>query len=644
MLKSVSIEEIDHLLHELERLAHSASRKRFFDTALERLRFLLSAQGACVRVRATPEQWVTIAQSGSVHADPLDPLPEQAAQVEFWTSADRRILAVPIRKLPDGEAQWQRGALLIELDQPPSQSEAVELARLCDAFAEVLAMRQWSELEDLLDRRWLSFQKSLAYLANSNSVEEAAYSIVNDLAALVKADRVSLVQAGALAPPRMLAISGVIQPNRKAAATLAMGKICQESIQQQLPLARHVAQQDALEGKNELPSGPSQHLLDNYVCIPIVSHRGSRETECSVAVLVEWSEYDGFVFGCGTLNYVLPAFAASWVQHQRWLSIPSAVRRMFAFRRPGGLKQWKHRGSRLAVALLLGLMLLAALNIPTRLRIEAQGTLQPVEQRIVFAPLDGIVEQIVAGDGQQVAAGEPLLEMRSPMLEIEIQQVQGEIRANAEKRDGLHVAINQSANDTIAHALQSKLSSEIRELETQLETLEQKQLALLNEWRKLTITSPIAGVVVARQIERLLDSRPVRRGDSLLRVVQLNGPWQLELLVADRDAGYVKRKMFQGHESSSGAIPATAPRQIDFVVASQPDQPLRAQATWMSESARSPQGEEVVVDVLADVDEAVAARGHMGATVSAYFDCGQKPFWFVWSRPMLEAIQRRLWF
>ncbi|MEZ6137196.1 MAG: hypothetical protein R3C53_20085 [Pirellulaceae bacterium] len=53
MLEPVTIEEIDQLLSELEQLAHStASRQRFYESALERLQFLLGAvsgQSCCER-------------------------------------------------------------------------------------------------------------------------------------------------------------------------------------------------------------------------------------------------------------------------------------------------------------------------------------------------------------------------------------------------------------------------------------------------------------------------------------------------------------------------------------------------------------------------------------------------------------------
>lgn len=671
MLNSISIEEIDRLLEELERASHASSRRKFFDSALERLKFLLRARGVCILMRAASEQWIPVARLGVLAGHYLDSFRSPSSTQAFWTSRDLRFLAVPIRKLAEADSQWHRGAVAIEFEQAPSSSEIDELAKLCDAFAEVLALRQWSELEELLDHKWLSFQRSLTELANTSSLGEAAVSIVNDLAALLNADRVALTR---LSPTGIetLAVSGVVRLERKAEAAIAIRDISRNAMERLRPISQHMPRKSPT-GENDRPhsttasksasksastttstaathsaSLPNEHragLLENYLCLPLAAPTRRGRPLATAAVLIEWNEYESFLLGTGTLNYMFPAFAASWLQHQRWLAVPYAVRRMFGAMQPGHLSRWT--GKLVRVAGLAACIAAAgwALCLPASLRIEAEGSLQPATQRVVFAPLDGVIEQILVRDGQEVKAGDKLAEMRSPMLEIQLQEVQGEMRANAEKRDGLNVAINQLANENpSAYALQSKFSSEIRELETQLQTLEQKQDAIRIEQRKLSLTAPIDGLVIARQIERFLKSRPVRRGDALLRVVQLDGPWHLELTVADQDAGYLKRKLFAASTTTSGAIAPKAPRELEFVIASQPTEKLTARATWMSQTARNPQGTAVVIDLLAEVDEAVAARGHMGATVYAYVDCGPQPFWFVWSRPLIEAIQRKLWF
>ncbi len=528
-----------------------------------------------------------------------------------------------------------------------------EVVQLCHAFVEVLAMRQWFEQEDLLDDKWLSFQQSLAGLAAGQSMEESAYTIVNDLAVLLAADRVSLAQRQPSAKTRVLAISGVIKPEPCAARVLAIHRLCAQAIEQGKPLTEHVA------FGSSTAAGPAttETGFQNYVCIPIASWPSSGEAVCDSGLLLEWQDYEAYLRGCSLLNYILPAFTIAWRQQQRWNSLPKTLRKLLTIRRSRTPSSWRASSVRwLAVA--AGLVLAAwALNMPTRLRIEAQGTLQPIEQRVVFAALDGVVQRVLVDDGQAVQRGQTLLEMRSPMLEIQIEETLGEIETNATTRDGLNVLVNQLGSQPEVDVTRlSRLSSEIQELESKLITLKKKHMALTEQREKLVIQAPIAGEIVARQIHRYLDARPVQRGDALLRVVDLAGPWQLELEVADRDSGYVRDKLLASTQASAesagnqadnsriGAVPLASERELQFVYTAQPDIQRSAQATWLATAARNPLSQGMIVDLMAEVEPVDAAAGYMGAGVVAYVDCGQHPFWFVWTRPFIEAIQRRMWF
>jgi multidrug efflux pump subunit AcrA (membrane-fusion protein) len=640
MLASIRIEDLDQLLNELEQLARSTSpRSDFFAATLQRLQFLFNATGTAVMTRTTADHWLPVAVCGPLSMDDVKATLSAVDDSQiFCTSTDQRILAVPIRK-----DQWQRGALVVELPKSVSEAELKGLLSLAQAFAEIVATRQLSEIEHLFDSKWLGFQRSLLGIGTALSSEECAYTIVNDLASLVQADRVSLVQLSDRGKIRTLAVSGVVKPDAKARSTEAIVDACKQTIASKKPISRR--HPGGTEAKVDASPVSEKDLLGNFVAVPIVQQYEGGATASDSAILFEWDDGESFLFGCTTLNYLLPAVAAGWLQHQRWLRLPKPIRSMFDIRPQLGAIRWVGKFFRLAIITAVGLAIAVGLCMPTTLRIESEGTLEPVEQRMVFAAQDGVISRILVSDGQHVEKGESLIEMRSPMLELEIQEVLGDIRANVEKRDGLNLAVNQlSRDDPTAYSIQSRISSEIRELEIQLETHLEKHKALVSEQEKLVIRAPITGAVVARQINKFLDSRPVRRGEGLLRVVNLNGPWRLELLVRDQDSGYVKRKLYSQSRVLSGDVAEDAARQLEFAIASSPDHRFVANATWMSESARNPKGDGMYIDLIADVDQQVPKLGHMGATVYAYFDCGLHPFWFVWTRPLVETIQRKLWF
>lgn len=646
MLQILSVENVDQLLNELEERAHADIPYRdFVAFAIERLRFLLNAEGTAALNQSTVEHWIcTISMGQFSFASELDCLPEQPTNRYLYQSA-HRCLIVPTRK-----GNWCHGALAVQMPREISEVELKEATALCEAFAEIVAIRQLAEVERLVGRKSANMQVSLAKLAQSQSREEGAVLIVNDIAALTKADRVSLVQSRGYRSARALAISGVVRQSRNADAIVEIEKAAAGVIRTQRPLTKHSGAGNG-EKKAAQPPLPaagqdsSSHLLlANQICIPLSGFESQRRSNGNAALLLEWDDYDSFVLGGNLLTHVLPVFLAGWLQLDRWLSVPAPLRSLSSAL--SRLTSRRLAMSFLRAALWIGLVVLAVslLNRPYPMRIEAEGTLQPVEQRVVYSAMDGLVSSVVVVDGQAVVAGDVLVEMQSPQLEIEIQSVLGELRANKKRLDGLNLTVNQLDGENATVLMMSEMSAEIRELESLIETQQEKHRALLTEKERLVLKSPIAGVVVAEQLERYLDARPVRRGDALLRVIDFSGPWQLDLAILDQDSGYIKRKLFADVENSSGKIAAGGAAGFEFVLASQPEKPAQGIATWMATSTRNSDANRPVVDLKASVDAKAAELGHMGATATAYFDCGEHPFWFVWSRPLVEAIQKRLWF
>ncbi len=68
----------------------------------------------------------------------------------------------------------------------------------------------------------------------------------------------------------------------------------------------------------------------------------------------------------------------------------------------------------------------ALVLVPADFNVEALGTLQPVMRRDVFAPRSGLVEEVLIAHGADVAAGQPLVRLHDPLLELELKRVDGE--------------------------------------------------------------------------------------------------------------------------------------------------------------------------------------------------------------------------
>ncbi|MFM9065743.1 MAG: biotin/lipoyl-binding protein, partial [Planctomycetota bacterium] len=114
--------------------------------------------------------------------------------------------------------------------------------------------------------------------------------------------------------------------------------------------------------------------------------------------------------------------------------------------------------------------------------------LQPTMIREVFAPVDGEVEEIEVRSGEQVAAGQVLLVLRNPSLDLEERRLVGE-RATVRERLAavesarlLHSATGQRPTTPDAAASASLTGSE-EELRETLKSVEE-QLAVLERQRE----------------------------------------------------------------------------------------------------------------------------------------------------------------
>lgn len=659
----LSIEQLDLLLNELEQLAHSsAPRLKFYSALLERLRFVCSAAGTAFIIPMDGRNWGLVATSG--YSDFNDFLSNWNEGFASWASGDLRqeCVAPPLHSLQNGPflfayaspQQPKRGAVVIRLVSPPDPAARDDLVRLCQAFAELICIRQTSDFEELLNKKLPAFHRLMSDLCASHSVGQAATLLVNDLIPVFGADRIGLIQRGLLGSDLVVAVSGAVNLVRKSEAVEAIKGIGSQVLESSKSVSSFAGEkrtgQEAPSapgtvGQNVPVSDQRAFLAPNFIAFPIGVARDGTTAACHSALIVEWDDYEAVLNSAIIMNTVIPTLNVVWAEHEQWLQTP-ALARKFANSNLKRTLSGRGRGWQKAVAVfgILGLLGFG-LTRPIDFRIEMNGVLEPKSQRTIYAAQDGVVTEVLVGDSETVKKGQLLVAMRSPELEIQIQEAQGELKANTEKRDALSLNINQLARDSSTSASTlNRLSSEVKQLETVKETLQQKLTALRQEENRLRIESPIDGVIVARDLQQLLDSRPLRRGDALFRVVNPEGPWRLQLSIADSDVGYVKQQLFGSSQTGGGNVPQSANRGVEFVLASKPDLRFQGDILWLSDSARNPRGIGVALDALADVHADALEHVYIGATAHAFVLCGKRPIWFVFSRPLVESIQRKLWF
>ena len=206
------------------------------------------------------------------------------------------------------------------------------------------------------------------------------------------------------------------------------------------------------------------------------------------------------------------------------------------------------------------------------------GTLEPVLRYRIYSPLDAQVKQLfveyntrVLGplfddDGIKTHHGTVLLELRSPELESQEIRLRGN-ELEASERLVTYDRMLLASEDRLNDLERAELTGQRNRAMIQLETT-REQLDIFNRHQKpqLFITSPIDGVVITFDVaRRLVEQRPVNRTTYLMEIADLDGPWALELLVPERQLGYVMEQRRQHPDQ---------PLRVEFIATVQPDKKL----------------------------------------------------------------------
>ena len=160
-------------------------------------------------------------------------------------------------------------------------------------------------------------------------------------------------------------------------------------------------------------------------------------------------------------------------------------------------------------------------------------------------------------------------------------------------------------------------------------------MAILRQQREeLEICSPIRGRVLTWNVRQLLADRPVQRGQSLLRVANVEGPWVAELEVPDHRIGPVL----------AAVEDLELPLKVTFAL--ETNRGIKHQAHVQKIAGRTEVGEAgpPTVKVTAKVNRDDISPLRPGATIYARIHCGRKPIGYVWFHDVFEAIREWLFF
>jgi hypothetical protein len=537
---------------------------------------------------------------------------------------------------------------VLELHQRADISEAVLSGqmRFMNVAADLVAVyhrnQRFSKLAAREDQ-WRQVDQFAQAVYRPLELQETAYEIANEGRRIIGCDRLTVI-VQQHRRWQVLAVSGADRVNRRSSLLAGLERLAGPVAAQRRTLW---SGQDAQELPPEL-GGPlddyhdgSSARLAAFLPLPPASanledDKDGGEDEPFAVLVVEHFDKDvpkGLRERCEAVcRHSTAALRRAVISDQ--MPLHSLSRQL-------GKLRWvslvRRQPKSLLLAAALAILLIAMAIIPTSLRVEATGTLGPQAQRHLFAPTDGVIERLLVREtGQHVGADEELILLRDPDLRFETERIFGELETArkqlaAIEAERLH-ADRTSRIDLRDAALRS---AEEETLKKQIQGLERQQ-AILNRRRdELTVRSPMKGQLLTWDVEQLLQSRPVARGQILLTVANLQGLWELELEIPDDRVSDVSEAI--GRQEG--------PLTVRFILATAPETRYIATLEKIAPATdvRGDRGPSVSAVAYPEDQQAMRTL-RPGATVVAKIDCGRRSLLYVLFHGLVRTIRSRLLF
>ena len=495
------------------------------------------------------------------------------------------------------------GAVVLDLrTRPEPELQAVLRQLLWGAgwLEALLRKRQIARDAAVLERASIALDLVQAVQEHRN-LGPAAMALVNELATLVKADRISLgvERNGKL---ELRAISRTAWFDRKSQLVETIENAMEEAIDQEagvawpvLPGPRgkvNVAQRDLA-----VRSGAAAVLT-----VPLVS--GGRPMGALTLERNQGPEFDATsLMLCQVIAELLGPTLEIRLDGERW----------FAGRIVEKLAEWRDKliGPRQPAIKLGAVLLLSAILFLVvaegAFRVSARTFVEGAVQRAAVAPFDGYVRDAFVRAGDTVRQGEILatlddrdLKLEQVKWETEKEQVARKYREALAKRD---------------RAAYRVLAAQLSQAEAQLALIEEKLV-------RTQLVAPFDGVVVSGDLSQMLGA-PVEKGKVLFELAPLD-KYRVILTVDERDIAYVAGGQ-RGELALTGITGGTLPFVVKTVTSVSTAQEgrnfFRVEAQLENASARLRPGMEGVGKVSVD----------------------ERPLIWIWTRNFVNWARISLW-
>ncbi len=383
------------------------------------------------------------------------------------------------------------------------------------------------------------------------------------------------------------------------------------------------------------------------------------------SLVEQWTQSSGFEFLFGiplidptankAIGFLLleadqkidrPSFATALRQVQPHVAVALANAMRFEaipFRRGlSALRLFTHVSSLAkltAIGLTIAGVIAAMLFVQMPFTVRANGELLPRLEQTVSAKVNGNIATVEVEHGQTVTIGQRLATIQSPDLISEIESVDGEYAKTRQLIDSKKILMGQygHAGDP---ALIGRLAAEVSDLQFQLELLQNRQTFLYEKRRQLDVVAPRTGQVITWRPQANLLGKPVRWGDPLFDIADLDGDWEVVLQVPEQRIGYVWQQF--DHDV---AIDETKPNdpdrplKVEFFLQSNPNQRYQSSVIEIARSVEIDPERGALTTIRCRVPEELKQCRH-GASVVADIHCGNRSLAFVCFGEFWDGLRR----
>jgi multidrug efflux pump subunit AcrA (membrane-fusion protein) len=531
---------------------------------------------------------------------------------------------------------------VIELFHQPTPDAGVRRGylRFLETLAELAVEHHTSaHLRELRRREtlWERFTQFTLQIHARLDLRSTAFAIANEGRRLIDCDRVSvLIRRGR--KYRVAAISGVDSVNRRAASVRRLEQLARVASAADEPLWYD-------ESSQELPPQIERPLVE-YIdqsharmlallpLLPPESAPSADRRRLGVLVVEH--------FAAEHAEGIRPRTDAVCLHSETALQNALEFKNLPLMPLMRGLARlrWLTRLRQLPWTLLVLAAVVggaAALVLtPADFSIEVRGELQPALRRDVFASADGVVSEILVEHGSPVAAGQPIARLKNEELDFESTRLMGELKTAQKRLDSIQAKRLKAefADDEERRAEAYELTAEEEELKVLLASLDAQQKVLDRRREQLTIVSPIDGQVLTWDVRGLLESRPVTRGQTLLTVADVKGPWVLELDLPDDDTGHVLAAEDEQQQKLS----------VVYFLAPEPGVERAGKVQQIALATEADDQQDAAVRVVVAINTGDQGKFRPGTKATAKIDCGRRALGYVWFHELYDAIQSKLLF